>query len=878
MIQRLRTFLSKFRKSIQAHSDEEVEALRVGFKERYHQFKLLLNANNRALELMSEIERALQGSTPFGMHFVRSQCTRISTDVFQIIKHINALAPNKYSVLFERFKEIQHQLNPFVHPSTCEIKGPLVMPMATVDRGSADQTGPKMANLAEVAKQLQLKIPDGFAITAAAFECFMASGDLQAEIDRRIQAAEIERPDHLYALSISIQQLIIEAPVPSHLSQAIAKAMEQLEAASGRSVFLAVRSSALGEDLAETSFAGQYRSVLNVGKETLFTAYKEVLASKYSLPAMTYRLQRGIRDEDVPMCVGCLRMIDAKAGGVLYTRNPVDIRDDTMIIHGAWGLPKSVVDGTTVPDQFVIRRGDTLAVEASQIQHKAQRYVCFPEEGVCRMALTGPEADQPCLSDAQALALAEMGLRIETYYGTAQDIEWALDDDDQIVLLQCRPLKQISPGAKNLPAADSRWSIRAQGGQTASTGVAAGKVFIVNKEADALQFPKGAILVTAQALPRWAMLLNRAAAVITEQGSLAGHLANVAREFQVPAIFGLEDATQHLKSSESVTVDASTCRIYHGRIEELLALREAPRNLMAGSRVWQMLDNAARLIIPLHLLNPDSPEFKADKCRTLHDITRFCHEKAVQEMFRFGKEHHFPERSSKQLHAQVPMQWWVLNLDDGFTTEVDGRFVELTNICSIPMLALWEGIAAHPWEGPPPLDGKGFASVMFQATTNKALLPTVRSTMTNRNYFMIAKNYCSLQSRLGFHFSIIESLVSERTSENYINFHFKGGGADTSRRIKRVQFIKEILEPYGFRMTIKEDHLNARIEQYIMSTIVQYLKILGYLTIHTRQLDMIMSNPTMLNHYRQKILAGIDDMLAAKAVASAKPEMQSAGL
>jgi pyruvate,water dikinase len=629
--------------------------------------------------------------------------------------------------------------------------------------------------------------------------------------------------------------------------------------------------------LAETSFAGQYRSVLNVGKEMLFTAYKEVLASKYSLPAMTYRLQRGIRDEDTVMCVGCLQMIDAKAGGVLYTRNPVDMRDDTLMIQAAWGLPKSVVDGTAATDQFVVRRGGRPAIAARMIPHKAQRYVCYPDEGVCRMDSTGPEADAPCLSDAQVLALAEIGIRIEGYYGTPQDIEWAVDRDDTLVLLQCRPLRQTECHMAQPAPTETRWPMCAQGGQTASAGVAAGKVFIVTKEADALQFPKGAVLVTAQALPRWAMLLNRAAAVITEQGSLAGHLANVAREFRVPAIFGLQGASNCMSSGQEITVDASDCRVYHGRIEDLLALSEAPRNLMAGSRVWQMLDGAARLIVPLNLLNPDSPEFKAGNCRTLHDITRFCHEKSVQEMFRFGKEHRFPERSSKQLHAQVPMQWWILNLDDGFNTEVEGRFVELTNICSIPMLALWAGITAHPWEGPPPLDGKGFAAVMFQATTNKALLPTVRSTMTNRNYFMISKNYCSFQSRLGFHFSIIESLVSERTSENYINFHFKGGGADASRRIKRVQFIKEILEPYGFRITIKEDHLNARIEQYIMSTIIQYLKILGYLTIHTRQLDMIMSNPATLNHYRQKILTGIDDMLSAKAITSAKPPVRLAG-
>ncbi|MBU0990746.1 MAG: PEP/pyruvate-binding domain-containing protein, partial [Proteobacteria bacterium] len=342
--------------------EANAEELRHAFKTRYHHFKLLLNANNKALEIMAEMERALLGTSPFGMNFVRSRCTAMSTNVWQITRNLNELAPRKYEELYGSFEEIQLKINPFISHRDVAQEGPLVLPLRSVVKEMADQVGSKVANLGEIKNRLHRQVQNGFAVTAKGYYRFMEHNDFQAEIDRRIQATNVERLDQLHALSAGIQQLMIGSPLPADLDEAIKDQYRRLADEEGRSVRVAMRSSALGEDFAGTSFAGQYRSELNVSGEHILDAYKEIVASKYSLPAMAYRLNRGIRDEDVAMCVGCMAMMDAVSGGVVYSRNPLDFSDETLVINSVWGLPKAVVDGSAASDLFIVSRGEPMAI------------------------------------------------------------------------------------------------------------------------------------------------------------------------------------------------------------------------------------------------------------------------------------------------------------------------------------------------------------------------------------------------------------------------------------------------------------------------------------------------------------------------------------
>ncbi len=871
--------------------DIEVEYLRLNFKARYHSFKLLISANNKSLENMADIERALQGHDVFGMGFIKSRVTAISVSVFSMITHLKTITGGKYPGLEPAFFKIEQVIAEILNPKKPAADPRLVIAFKDVEPGMAYLVGEKMDHAAEVKNSLGLTVPEGFAITSTAYELFMKENRLQSEIERVIQSAGPDSQGPFDILSSRIRTLIMDARIPEPLEQAVRAAWQNLENAKGGSVRLAMRSSAMGEDSSENSFAGQYRSELNVSIDGVFDAYREVVASKYSVKAISYKLNRGVRDEDIAMCVGCMVMVDAVAGGVVYTRNPVDAADTSVYINAALGLPKSVVDGQDTCDLFVVSRAvdyeviparifgddplDFVMVSQkepamtirSDIREKKFKVACLDTEGVRREEVPQDMQTEPALSEDKIRELFELAVMIENHYGCPQDIEWALDRDGRLFILQCRPLKQmpIKDMAGNAPLDDAPPPL-VQDGLTASPGAGCGEVFQVMKRADILQFPKGAVLVVEQALPAWASLINRASAVVTEQGSFAGHLANVAREFHVPALFAVKDAMKLLTPGETVTVDADGSSVYAGRIESLLRNKPRERNPMEGSPVFETLESVSRHIVPLHLLNPDSPEFAPESCTTYHDITRFIHEKSVGEMFQFGKEHDFQERSSKQLYFHVPMKWWILNLDDGFKEEVQGKYVKIEQIDSIPMLAFWKGFTAKPWDGPPPLDGKGFAAVMFQSTVQPALNTGMPSKYADRNYFMLSRNYCSLNSRLGYHFSTMEALVGDNAAENYVSFQFKGGAADFERKMKRVYFIGELLERYGFRVDIRQDNLTARLEGHDRESMVKRLQVLGYLTLHTRQLDMIMTNASRVIYYRDKMIKDIDALIAGATV------------
>jgi len=825
-------------------SNSELDNL---FKQKYNKFAILINANNNALKTMAQMEQAFYGNTSYGMIFIRTNITSIIVNVYKMVKNLIEISDGKYSRLEEKLEEIKNSI-----AATYEKKIPIPSGNWCVQINKAEKEdrlllGDKMANILRINNENIFHTAPAFVITSASYHYFILSNNLQNEINRCLHNLDPDNLEDLYKTCEEINKLIIKATVPDDLETVIYKNYQKLEEMTHNDVLISLRSSATSEDAREASFAGQYLSKLNVKKEDIISAYKKIIASKYTARVLIYRLKKGFRDEDIAMCVGCMAMVDANFSGVMYTRDPVDLHSDYLIISAAKGLANKIVDGTVKPVVFKVSRSNPDNIIKEENREKEETFN---------------------ISDEIVKKLFHTGMKLEELFKKPQDIEWSIDPDKNIVILQSRTIQEkIIHYTVNMNLLPESINPFFSGGISVNSGISFGDIFIIEGNEAPSYFPDGSVMVLTNPLPEFASLLSKASAVISETGGIAGHLATVSREFGIPAIFGMSGAVNLLKNAGMVTVDANDCKIYKGKVEALLSQKITKKTSpMEGSPVQSIMREILSFTAPLNLIDPLSPYFRPSCCKTLHDITRFCHEKAVEELSLFGRNKKFDERLAKRLvgNGVSLSDWWVINLSDGFKNEYNlvFKFINISDIASIPMLYLWEGINAEPWAGPPPVDARGFGSILFGSTMNPAFQPELPSSMTAKNYFMVSKNYCNLSMRLGYHFCVVEAQVSHIIHDNYISFSFRGGAADKKRKEMRVELIADILKKYNFRVELNGDSLFARYEKQSKDALVLRLKMLGYLVIHTRQIDMVMYNGTMFKEYEDKLLSGIERLLA----------------
>ncbi len=813
---------------------------------QYYRFKSLLNLNERALLDMSDLEQKLSTGRAFGMPFVRSRATSMSVQVYQIIETLNRMSDGRHRDLFRIFDALQADINRLLEDSADRAEGPLVVFMQQVSKKDAGLVGPKMAVLGEIKHRIHPLVPDGFAITTVAARLFMAQEGLSTRINQMYQATDHDDVAQARKTSRRIRRLIAETPLPPELEAAIGDACTRLNQQPTGAGLLAVRSSALGEDTPEHSFAGLYDTELNVPATDVPQVYRRILASKYTARAMAYREQHGLRNEQIHMGVGCLAMVPAAAGGVIYSRDPAAPGAERLIINAATGLGRGVVEGRVSPEHVVI---ETAPDGRWRIDRSP------PPQG--------PTRDGACVPQEVILKLAALARRLEKHFQSPQDIEWALTAEGDVYLLQSRPL-HLSAGM----AAEEKDAAHRQpdtppllkGGQTASRGVGWGVARVMKTREDMQTFATGDVLVVEHPLPRWTELLTKAAAMVADSGGVVGHLATVAREFAVPAVVATGNATRAIPPGSVITVDADHQTIYSGKVEMLIERGAVKRPTpFSSSPVYRTLQQIMKMITPLNLLDPADARFQSTNCGTYHDIVRFCHETAIEELFAFSSRYGARRYAGKKLVADtMPVRLWVMRLDDESAPSAQRHRVRLEEIDSRPFQAFCAGVMAVPWQGPPAPDAKGFLSVLAESTMKPELEAAVPSPVIGRNRAFVTQNFCNISLRWGYHLSVTQAFWGATPRENHARFSFQGGGADRTRRDLRVRLIAGVLEKYGFQVRTIEDHISAHLDGFEGDDFGNRIKLIGYINIHACQLDMVLGDSTRARHFREKMHADIE--------------------
>jgi pyruvate,water dikinase len=449
-------------------------------------------------------------------------------------------------------------------------KGDVVLWFKDLGREDIPHVGGKCANLGELLGQIGVPVPNGFAVSAHAYQVFLKDTGAAKKIDAMLSATDTANLESLQDVSRKIRKHVEGLSMPAKMEKAILEAYQALCKQVGKkAVAVAVRSSATAEDLPGASFAGQQDTFLNVTEKTLLKSVQQCWSSLFTPRAIVYRKEKGFSEDDVLISVAVQEMVFSEASGVMFTLEPVSGDKDKVVIDASWGLGEAIVSGQVTPDEYIVEKG-TLRILDKQIFRKSKQIVSDKKGSTKWVDVPKKMQERPALRDEAIIRLAQYGVQIENHYGSPQDIEWAVDKDGRIFILQARP--ETVHGAKGEVKREERGDFMEEDillrGMGVSPGQGSGRVKIMLDAKDISNFEKGGVLVTKMTTPDWVPVMRIASAIVTNLGGKTCHAAIVSRELGVPCIVGTEHATEVLTDGEMVTVDGQRGLVFKGAIEQ----------------------------------------------------------------------------------------------------------------------------------------------------------------------------------------------------------------------------------------------------------------------------------------------------------------------
>ncbi len=450
--------------------------------------------------------------------------------------------------------------------------------------------GGKGASLGEL-YNANFPVPPGFVITTVTYQDFITETKIKSKIEAFLSGLDIEDTDDLHRRAKEIQDLFLDARVPEHMQDQILNAYSNLDMRSGqlhninkkalelikagRDIpFVAVRSSATAEDKPEASFAGQMATFLNVkGSKALIRTVQRCWASLFTARAIYYREKNNFPHMKVNIAVIAQKMINAVKSGIAFSVNPVTNNLNEVMINAGWGLGEAIVSGEVNPDEYIVDKTTSKIIEKKV---NRQDWLFTRDELTGKMVKkdVAPNlCEAPVLTDKEIALVAQLVLKSEKHYNFPQDIEWAIENN-RLYIVQSRPVTTIKKPEVVAVAPPTTTPIVK--GLGASPGSATGPVKIIRSIKELNRIQKGDVLVTKMTSPDMIPAMQKAAAIVTDEGGVCSHASIVSREMGIPCLVGTTNATKVLTEGEQVTVDATAGAVYKGEVAVKPAAPEKP--------------------------------------------------------------------------------------------------------------------------------------------------------------------------------------------------------------------------------------------------------------------------------------------------------------
>lgn len=451
--------------------------------------------------------------------------------------------------------------------------------------------GGKTASLGEMYRELKSKgvrVPNGFAITAYAYQYLLKKAGIKDDIRRILKDLNVNNLQNLYERGRKVRDTILHAEFPEDLAQEIAEAYKKMSKEYGvRNVDTAVRSSATAEDLADASFAGQQETYLNVaGEHALIDSTKSCFASLFTNRAISYREAKHFDHFSISLSIAVQKMVrsDLAASGVMFSIDTESGFKDAVMINASYGLGENIVQGAVTPDEYYVHK-PTLKLGFKPIISKRlgskEIKMVYSVNGikpVKNIRVPQEERKSFALKDKEILQLAKWAVIIEEHYSKKaghfkpMDMEWAKDGQTgQLFIVQARPetvASQKDPNVLETYVLTRPGKVLVEGGAIGAR-IGFGKVNVIKDVKDINKFKQGDVLVTEMTDPDWEPIMKKASAIVTNSGGRTCHAAIISRELGVPCIVGTGEGTTRLKNGRMVTIscaEGEVGKVYDGKL------------------------------------------------------------------------------------------------------------------------------------------------------------------------------------------------------------------------------------------------------------------------------------------------------------------------